>query len=153
MGYPPACESTAAQPQRPTMMDEKMNILLVDDHPAKLLTYEAVLSDLGENLIKAGSGMEALEKLLKNDVALVLMDVSMPGLDGFETAEMIHQHPRFEKTPIVFVSGIHVTEDDRLKGYKHGAVDYIPVPVTPEVLRAKVRVFADLHRKHANSSR
>src|SRR5262249_54997170 len=100
MGYPPACESTAAQPQRPTMMDEKMNILLVDDHPAKLLTYEAVLSDLGENLIKAGSGMEALEKLLKNDVALVLMDVSMPGLDGFETAEMIHQHPRFEKTPI-----------------------------------------------------
>lgn len=129
------------------MMNEKMNILLVDDHPAKLLTYEAVLSDLGENLIKASSGMEALEKLLKNDVALVLMDVSMPGLDGFETAEMIHQHPRFEKTPIVFVSGIHVSEDDRLNGYKHGAVDYIPVPVTPEVLRAKVRVFADLHRK------
>ena len=128
-------------------MDEKTNILLVDDSPAKLLSYEAVLSDLGENLIKASSGKEAFEHLLKNDVALVVMDVCMPGMDGFETAEMIHQHPRFEKTPIVFVSGINVSEDDRLQGYRHGAVDYIPVPVTPEVLRAKVRVFIDLHRK------
>lgn len=128
-------------------MDEKTNILLVDDSPAKLLSYEAVLSDLGENLIKASSGMEALDKLLKNDVALVVMDVCMPGMDGFETAEMIHHHPRFEKTPIVFVSGINVSDDDRIQGYRHGAVDYIPVPVTPEVLRAKVRVFIDLHRK------
>jgi signal transduction histidine kinase len=128
-------------------MDEKMNILLVDDQPAKLLTYEAVLSDLNENLIKATSGMEALEKLLKYDVALVLMDVNMPGMDGFETAEMIHQHPRFENTPIVFVSGIHISDIDRLRGYRHGAVDYIPVPVSPELLRAKVKVFADLHRK------
>jgi len=129
------------------MMNDKMNILLVDDQPSKLLTYEAVLSDLDENLITATSGMEALEKLLKHDIALVLMDVSMPGMDGFETAEMIHQHPRFENTPIVFVSGIHVTDLDRLNGYKHGAVDYIPVPVTPALLRAKVKVFADLHRK------
>src|SRR5947208_10969987 len=129
------------------VMDEKLNILLVDDQPTKLMAYEAVLGELGENLIEAHSGMEALEQLLKNDVALVLMDVCMPGMDGFETAEMIHQHPRFENTPIVFVSGIHVTDLDRIKGYKHGAVDYIPVPVTPELLRAKVKVFSELHRK------
>jgi signal transduction histidine kinase len=128
-------------------MDQKMNILLVDDQPAKLLTYEAILNQLGENLIMARSGMEAFEHLLKNDIALVLMDVSMPGMDGFETAEMIHQHPRFQNTPIVFVSGIHVTDLDRIKGYQYGAVDYVPVPVIPELLRAKVRVFVELHRK------
>jgi signal transduction histidine kinase len=128
-------------------MDEKINILMVDDQPGKLLTYEAMLSELGENLIKAHSGMEGLEHLLKTDIALVLMDVSMPGMDGFETAQMIHDHPRFQNMPIVFVSGIHVTDLDRLKGYQHGAVDYVSVPVVPELLRAKVRVFAELHRK------
>ena len=128
-------------------MDEKINILLVDDLPGKLLTYEAMLDELGENLIKAHSGIEALEHLLKTDIALVLMDVSMHGMDGFETAEMIHGHPRFQNTPIVFISGIHMTDLDRLKGYQHGAVDYLSVPVVPELLRAKVRVFADLHRK------
>lgn len=128
-------------------MDEKINILMVDDQPSKLLTYEAMLGELGENLIKAHSGMEALERLLKTDIALVLMDVSMPGMDGFETAQMIHEHPRFQNTPIVFVSGIHVTDLDRLKGYRHGAVDYVSVPVVPELLRAKVKVFAELHRK------
>lgn len=128
-------------------MEDKLNILLVDDQPAKLISYEAVLNGLGENLIKARSGMEALEQLLRNEIALVLMDVCMPGMDGFETAEMIHQHPRFHNMPIVFVSGIHVTETDRLKGYQHGAVDYLPVPVTPELLRAKVKVYVDLHRK------
>jgi signal transduction histidine kinase len=128
-------------------MDEKINILMVDDQPGKLLTYEAMLSELGENLIKAHSGMEALEHLLKTNIALVLMDVSMPGMDGFETAQMILEHPRFQNTPIVFVSGIHVTDLDRLKGYQHGAVDYVSVPVVPELLRAKVRVFAELHRK------
>lgn len=128
-------------------MEKKINILLVDDQPAKLLTYEAILNELGENLITADSGMEALEKLLKYDIAVILMDVSMPGMDGFETAQMIHQHPHFENTPIVFVSGIHVTDRDFLKGYEHGAVDYVPVPIPPELLRAKVRVFADLHRK------
>jgi signal transduction histidine kinase len=128
-------------------LNEKTNILMVDDQPGKLLTYEAMLSGLGENLIKAHSGMEALEYLLKTNIALVLMDVSMPGMDGFETAQMIHEHPRFQNTPIVFVSGIHVTDLDRLKGYKHGAVDYVSVPVVPELLRAKVKVFAELHRK------
>jgi signal transduction histidine kinase len=126
---------------------EKVNILMVDDQPAKLLTYEAILAELGENLIKANSGREAMEVLLKNDVAVVLMDVSMPELDGFELADIIRQHPRFEKTAIIFISAVHLTDIDRLKGYQRGAVDYISVPVVPELLRAKVSVFAELHRK------
>src|ERR1700721_4716790 len=126
------------------IMDETINILMVDDQQGKLLTYEAMLDELGENLIKARSGMEALEHLLKTDIALVLMDVSMPGMDGFETAQMINEHPRFQNTPIVFVSGIHVTDLDRVKGYRHGAVDYVSVPVVPELLRAKVKVFVGL---------
>jgi signal transduction histidine kinase len=129
------------------VVDEKISILMVDDQPGKLLSYEAMLDQLGENLIKAHSGMEALERLLKTDIALVLMDVSMPGMDGFETAQMIHDHPRFQNTPIIFISGIHMTDLDRLKGYQHGAVDYVSVPVVPELLRAKVKVFAELHRK------
>jgi signal transduction histidine kinase len=128
-------------------MDDGVNILIVDDQPSKLLSYEVMLGELGQNLIKAHSGMEALEHLLATDVAVVLMDVSMPGMDGFETAQMIHDHPRFQNTPIVFISGIHMTDLDRLKGYQHGAVDYLSVPVVPELLRAKVRVFAELHRK------
>ncbi|HEV2615338.1 MAG TPA: response regulator [Candidatus Acidoferrales bacterium] len=128
-------------------MQEKANILMVDDQPGKLLSYEAILNELGENLIKANSGREALEYLLKNDIAVVLMDVSMPELDGFELAEMIRQHPRFQKTAIIFISAVHLTDLDRLKGYQRGAVDYISVPVVPELLRAKVSVFAELHRK------
>src|ERR1051326_9563206 len=104
---------------------EKGNILMVDDQPAKLLSYEAILGDLGENLIKARSGREALELLLKTDVAVVLMDVSMPEMDGFEMAEIIHQHPRYQKTAIIFISAVHLTDIDRLKGYQRGAVDYI----------------------------
>jgi signal transduction histidine kinase len=128
-------------------MQDKVNILMVDDQPAKLLTYEAILKELGENLIKANSGREALEHLLKTDIAVVLMDVSMPEIDGFELAEMIRQHPRFQKTAIIFISAVHLTDLDRLKGYQRGAVDYISVPVVPELLRAKVSVFAELHRK------
>jgi signal transduction histidine kinase len=128
-------------------MREKVNILMVDDQPAKLLSYEVILNELGENLIKANSGREALERLLKEDIAVVLMDVSMPELDGFELADMIRQHPRFQKTAIIFISGVHLTDLDRLKGYERGAVDYISVPVNPELLRARVSVFADLHRK------
>jgi PAS domain S-box-containing protein len=127
--------------------NEKVNILMVDDQPAKLLSYEVMLGGLGENLIKAASAKEALEVLLKNDVAVVLMDVSMPELDGFQLAAMIRQHPRFQRTAIIFVSAVHLTDLDQLKGYEHGAVDYISVPVVAELLRAKVRVFADLHRK------
>src|ERR1700682_1469603 len=126
---------------------EKVNILMVDDQPAKLLSYEIILGELGENLVKASSGKQALELLLKNDFAVVLMDVSMPEIDGFEMADIIRQHPRFQKTAIIFVSAVHMTDVDRLKGYQRGAVDYISVPVVPELLRAKVSVFAELHRK------
>lgn len=125
----------------------KVNILMVDDQPGKLLSYEAILGELGENLIKAHSGREALDLLLKNDVAVVLMDVSMPELDGFELADLIRQHPRFQETAIIFISAVHLTDLDRLKAYQRGAVDYISVPIVPELLRAKVSVFADLHRK------
>ena len=127
--------------------DDKVNILLVDDQPAKLLSYEAILADLGENLIKAASAREALEQLLKQDIAVVLVDVCMPELDGFELAAMIREHPRFQQTAIIFISAIHLTDVDRLRGYEMGAVDYVPVPVIPEVLRAKVRIFAELYRK------
>jgi signal transduction histidine kinase len=127
--------------------EEKVNILLVDDQPGKLLGYEVILTELGENLIKAGSANEALEQLLKNDVAVVLIDVCMPDLDGFELAAMIREHPRFQKMAIIFVSAIQVTDLDLLRGYAAGAVDYVPVPVVPDLLRAKVRVFAELYRK------
>ena len=127
--------------------DEKVNILMVDDQPAKLLSYEVILSDLGENLLKASTASEALSVLLKTDVAVVLMDVSMPDLDGFELADVIRQHPRFQKTAIIFISGVHFTDSDKIQGYRSGAVDYISVPVVPEVLRAKIGIFVDLHRK------
>jgi len=128
------------------MMD-KVNILLVDDQPAKLLSYEVILEGLGENLIKAGSAREALELLLRNEIAVVLTDVSMPEFDGFELAAMIREHPRFQRTAIIFVSAIHLTDPDRLRGYAAGAVDYLPVPLVPELMRAKVKVFAELYRK------
>jgi PAS domain S-box-containing protein len=131
----------------PMMNHEKVNILLVDDQPAKLLAYEVILKELGENLIAATSGREALEYLLKNEVAVILVDVCMPELDGFELAAMIRDHPRFQKTAMIFISAIQVSDIDRLRGYEMGAVDYVPVPVIPEVLRAKIRVFAELYRK------
>src|SRR3974390_1038638 len=126
---------------------EKVNILLVDDHSAKLMAYEVILQDLGENLIKATSGKDALEQLLRNEVAVVLVDVCMPDLDGFQLAQMIREHPRFQNTAMIFISAIHLSDVDRLRGYAMGAVDYVPVPVIPEVLRAKVKVFAELYRK------
>src|SRR6185437_8868459 len=127
--------------------DDQVNVLLVDDQPAKLLSYEVMLGDLGENLVKVSSARDALEYLLKNDVAVILVDVCMPELDGFELARMIREHPRFQRIAIIFISAIHVTETDYLRGYDAGAVDYVPVPVVPEVLRAKVKVFAELYRK------
>jgi signal transduction histidine kinase len=123
------------------------NILLVDDQPARLLTYRAILEPLGHNLVAVNSGLEALEALMKQDFAVVLLDVKMPGMDGFETAALIHDHPRFETTPIIFVTGVHVTEFDRLKGYKAGAIDYVYIPVVPEILRSKVAVLIELDRQ------
>ncbi|MGO9699290.1 MAG: response regulator [Xanthobacteraceae bacterium] len=128
-------------------MNDKVNVLLVDDQPAKLLANEEILRDLGENLVKASSAREALEFLLKNDAAVILIDVCMPELDGFQLAAMIRDHPRFQRTAIIFISAIQVDDVDRLRGYEMGAVDYVPVPVVPAVLRAKVKVFAELYRK------
>jgi CheY-like chemotaxis protein len=109
-----------------------VTVLMVDDQLSKLSSYEVILQDLRENLIKATSGRMVLEHLLKSDVAVVLMDVSMPEMHGFELADMMRQHPRFQETPIIFVSAVHLTDVDRLRGYRSGAVDYISVPVIPE---------------------
>ena len=126
---------------------DKINILLVDDQPAKLLSYEVMLAELGENLIKATSAREALEQLLKTEIAVILVDVCMPEQDGFELAAMIREHPRFQKIAIIFISAIQMAEVDHLRGYMMGAVDYMPVPVIPQVLRAKIKVFVELYRK------
>ncbi|MBI2816958.1 MAG: response regulator [Acidobacteria bacterium] len=128
-------------------LHEPLNILMVDDQPAKLLSYETILKDLNVNLIRANSGDEALETLLRHEIAVILVDVCMPGLDGFELASMIRRHPRFQRTAIILVSGVFVEDVDRLKGYDSGAVDYVSVPIIPEILRAKVSVFLDLYRK------
>jgi PAS domain S-box-containing protein len=127
--------------------EDRVNILIVDDQSAKLASYETVLSELGETLIRAGSARQALAQLLKNEVAVILVDVCMPELDGFQLAEMIRDHPRYKNTAIVFISAIQLDEFDRLRGYQLGAVDYVPVPIIPELLRAKVEVFAELYRK------
>jgi signal transduction histidine kinase len=126
---------------------DKVNILLVDDQQAKLLSHEVVLAGMGENLLKASSAREAFECLLKNEVALILIDVCMPDLDGFELATMIREHPRFQSTAIIFISAVMMAHIDQLRGYNAGGVDYVPVPVVPELLRAKVRVFVELYRK------
>ncbi|MEO7793915.1 MAG: response regulator [Thermoanaerobaculia bacterium] len=126
---------------------EKVNILLVDDQPGKLLTYEAILGELDENLLKAASAREAFDILLRTEVAVVLVDVCMPDLDGFELASMIRQHPRFQSTAIILISAVLINDIDRMRGYTSGAMDYLPVPVVPEILRAKVAIFLDLYRK------
>jgi signal transduction histidine kinase len=129
------------------LAQDKVNILLVDDQQAKLLSHEVILAEMGENLLKASSAREAFECLLRNDVALILIDVCMPDLDGFELASMIREHPRFQNTAIIFVSAVMLEHLDQLRGYRLGAVDYVPVPVVPELLRAKVKVFVELYRK------
>jgi CheY-like chemotaxis protein len=124
---------------------EKTNILLVDDVPDKLLVYQAVLEELDENLIAVRSGEEALKEVLKDDFAVILLDVNMPGMDGFETAQLIRQRRRSAHTPLIFLTAF--TDEVRIsKGYAMGAVDYISTPVVPQILRAKVRVFTDLFR-------
>src|ERR1700730_6205679 len=104
---------------------DQTNILLVDDQPGKLLSYQAILGDLGENLVTARSGREALQSLLKQEFALILLDVVMPEMDGFETATLIRQRPRLEHTPIIFVTAYSTSDLDRVKGYELGAVDYV----------------------------
>jgi PAS domain S-box-containing protein len=124
-------------------------ILLVDDQPSRLLTYESILSGLSVECVWAFSGTEALGRLLKDDFAVILLDVNMPGMDGFELARMVREHPRLEKTPIIFVTGVNVSELDQLRGYEVGAIDYIAVPVVPEILRSKVAVLVELHRRRS----
>ena len=126
---------------------EPVNILLVDDQPSRLLTYRTILGELNENLVEATSGTEALKLLMTHDFAVILLDVNMPVMDGFEAASLIHQHPRFENTPIVFVSAINVSDLDRMRGYRLGAFDYVMVPIIPEILRSKVIVLTELFRK------
>jgi PAS domain S-box-containing protein len=125
----------------------KVNILLVDDRQDKLLAVESILTPLDQNIVKARSGKEALRHLLQQDFAVILLDVAMPGMDGFETAMMIRKRPRSEHTPIIFVTSISNSENSIFQGYSLGAVDYIITPITPEVLRTKVSVFVELHRK------
>ncbi|HEX7045831.1 MAG TPA: response regulator [Burkholderiales bacterium] len=134
-------------------MPEKANILLVDDQPSRLLAYEAILEPLQQNLVKARSGAAALQCLMEMDFAAMLLDVSMPGMSGFEIAELIHKHPRFQELPIIFVTGVHVTDFDKLRGYAIGAVDYVQVPVVPEILRSKLRVLVQLYRSRAELRR
>lgn len=128
-------------------LDLKSNILIVDDRPDKLLALEAILSGLGQNLVQARSGKEALRLVLQQDFAVILLDVSMPGMDGFETASLIRQRPSSEHIPIIFVTSIGNTDNQIRQGYSLGAVDYMLTPIVPEVLRAKVAVFVELHHK------
>ncbi len=127
--------------------DEKVSILVVDDRADKLLTYEVMLAELNQKLVCARSGKEALRHLLRQDFAAILLDVNMPGMDGFETAALIRQRQRSETTPIIFVSAINDTVTHISRGYSLGAVDYILTPVVPDILRAKIAVFVDLFKK------
>src|SRR5262245_34119216 len=126
--------------------DEPVNILIVDDLPDKRLALQVALEGVGAHMITADSGREALRQLLGRDFAVILLDVNMPEMDGFETAALIRQRPRCEHTPIIFVTG-YGDEMHAIQGYSLGAVDYILSPVVPEVLRTKVGVFVDLYRK------
>jgi signal transduction histidine kinase len=142
-----AAPLTHAEVPPPDPRKDRVNILLVDDQPARLLTYRAILAGLDENLVEATSGTDALKLLMTHEFALILLDVSMPGMDGYETASLIHEHPRFENTPIIFVTAVNVSEFDRMRGYRLGAVDYVAVPIIPEILRSKVMVMVELYRK------
>jgi signal transduction histidine kinase len=130
-----------------------VDILLVDDNPGKILALQTALAPLGENLVTAHSGRDALRQLLGRNFATVILDVNMPGMDGFETAQLIRGRPASAGTPIIFVSAINLGETDALRGYSLGAVDYITAPVVPEILRAKVQVFVNLHRKTEEAQR
>src|SRR5689334_1566425 len=123
---------------------ERANILIVDDLQEKLLVFGTVLEDLDQNLIFVRSGTEALREVLKHEFAVILLDVNMPDIDGFETAGLIRRYKRSAHTPIIFITS-YADEVQTVRGYSLGAVDYILSPVVPEVLRSKVKVFVDLH--------
>ena len=133
--------------------EQKANILLVDDTPANLVALEAILEDLGENLVMAHSGEEALKHVLEQDFAVILLDVQMPGMDGFETAALIRDREKTRGIPIVFVTAVGKSETHVSKGYSLGAVDYIFKPIVPEILRAKVAAFIELFKAHRETRR
>src|SRR5258706_7441631 len=127
----------------------KADILMVDDEPKNLLALEALLASLGQNLLRAQSGEEALLFVLKHNVAVILLDVRMPGMDGFETARMIRKRERSRHTPIIFLTGDSAEMQSAFRGYELGAVDYLIKPLVPEVLLSKTSVFIELHKKNA----
>ncbi|MGH7215361.1 MAG: response regulator, partial [Tepidisphaeraceae bacterium] len=129
------------------MTDGKVNILLVDDRPEKLLALEAILEDLGQSIVRAYSGREALRHVLVQEFAVILLDVNMPGMDGFETAALIRQRKSSEAVPIIFITAMGDDINMAQRGYSLGAVDYITAPVVPAVLRTKVAVFVELYNK------
>lgn len=126
---------------------DKQKILLVDDKPENLIALEAVLEDESRELIKAYSGNEALKVLLKEQVALVLLDVQMPGMDGFEVAELMHSNQKIAKVPIIFVTAISKEKKYVVKGYQVGAVDYLFKPIEPVILKSKVKFFLELDQQ------
>jgi PAS domain S-box-containing protein len=126
---------------------ESITILIVEHQPSTLLTYEVILRELGEHLLTARSVPEALAHLLTTDIPIILIDVHMPELDGFTLAQLIREHPRYQQTALIFLTAEPLTHREQLKGYDYGLVDFLMAPVMPELLRAKVRVFAELHRK------
>jgi signal transduction histidine kinase len=125
----------------------QVNILLVDDDPSKLIAHRAVIEELNQNIVTATTGREALERCLKDEFAVILLDVNMPDLDGLEVASMIRDRPRFKLTPIIFITAYNTGDLDRLRGYNIGAADYLYLPVVPEVLKAKVKTFVDLAKQ------
>jgi signal transduction histidine kinase len=149
---------SARSPVRPSALDspvapstpgaDRVNILLVDDQPANLLALEAMLQGLGQNLVKAGSGREALKWLLRDEFAVILLDVKMPDMDGFETAALIRERDKSRDTPIIFLTAADKTQTEAVRGYAVGAVDYLVKPVVPEFVRSKVSVFVELAKQN-----
>jgi PAS domain S-box-containing protein len=146
-------KGTTVDVGRRVQYDAPPNVLLVDDQAARLLTYESILEGVGVNCVRALSGTEALDKLLRQPFALILLDVIMPGMDGFETARAIREHPRFASTPIIFITGVDVSQIEQLKGYEVGAIDYISLPLVPEILRSKVALLVELYKRRAELER
>lgn len=145
--------SSQLAPGLPYNADEQANILIVDDNPSKLLAIRAVLQPLGQNIVEASSGQDALRQLLRRDFAVILLDVRMPDMDGYETAELIRNRQRSEVTPIIFVTAFDRGETQMSRGYALGAVDFVFAPIVPEVLRAKVSVFVELNKKNEELKR
>jgi PAS domain S-box-containing protein len=141
----PSLKSFAGEPSM--QLESNVNILMVDDHPENLLALEAVLAGLGANLVKAHSGQEALRCLLHQDFAVILLDVQMPEMDGFETAALIRSRARSRETPIIFLTAFSTSEQLMFRGYSLGAVDYLHKPIDAVILTSKVTVFVDLYKK------